>query len=204
MRSRASVYGSVGESVDIYSIMPPVNGAWKSTRDGFVSQLAAKRSEIDADLYLFALCKHLQTIYLDRRGIGCVFDADGIGRLPETVCRMLGLMVRELVRDVADCCYPDTSQESIKVTLRRRGTTYLCAVSRRCSGSCACARRGLRRVQQLASQLSDHYVVRSTPNRGITAILFDIDLVERSLPTPMYRAQRASLPAERLCTVVPD
>jgi two-component sensor histidine kinase len=197
MRTRASVHGSVGESVDISSIMPAMGGAWTSSRDdslGAIPRLAAKPSEIDADLYLFALCKHLQTICLDRRGIGFILDADGAGRLPETVCRMLGLMVCELVNDAAECTYPETAQENVRVTLRRRGTTCVCTISHRCAESRACARRGLERAQQLASQLSDRCVVRSMPDGRISAIRFDIDLVERcfAAPTWLYRTEDVS------------
>jgi hypothetical protein len=171
-----------------------------------ITQLAAKPSEIDAGLYLFALCKHLQTICLDRCGIDCILDADGAGGLPEAVCRMLGLMVCGLVTDAADCSYTKAAQETVRVTLRRRGTTYLCAVSRRCADSCTCAKPGLLRARHLASELGHSCMVRSIPDRGITAIMFDIDLIERCFAAPisLYRTKHAPQLAKRLCTVVPE
>jgi hypothetical protein len=209
MYRSASVHGLVEESVDISSIMPVAGGAWKSTRGGSlraIPQLAVKPSEIDAGLYLFALCKHLQTICLDRCGIDCILDADGAGGLPEAVCRMLGLMVCGLVTDAADCSYTKAAQETVRVTLRRRGTTYLCAVSRRCADSCTCAKPGLRRAQQLASELGNSFMVRSMPDRGITAIMFDIDLVEQCVAAPiwLYRTKHAPELAKRMSAVVPE
>jgi hypothetical protein len=198
MHSRASVHGST----DISSTMPAIEKVWTAATGASLDAVplfAAKPREIDAELYLFALCKQFQTVYLDPRGIGCVLDADGAGRLPETVCRLLGLMVRELVNDTAECAYPRPSQDTITVTLRRRGTTYLCAVSSQCGESCACERRGLRHAQQLASQLSDHCVIRAMPERGLTAIMFDLDLIEQRFVEPILfcRTQRTSPPGER-------
>jgi hypothetical protein len=209
MYSRTSVYGFVGESVAISSIMPVAGGAWKSTRGGSlraIPQLAVKPSEIDAGLYLFALCKHLQTIRLDRCGINCILDADGAGGLPEAVCRMLGLMVCGLVTDAADCSYTKAAQETVRVTLRRRGTTYLCAVSRRCAVSCTCAKPGLRRARQLASELGNSFMVRSMPDRGITAIMFDIDLAEQCFAAPicLHRTKHAPARAKRMSAAVPE
>jgi two-component sensor histidine kinase len=198
MHSRASVHGSTYTS----STMPAIGKVWTSSRAASlraVPQFAANPREIDAELYLFSLCKQFQTVYLHPRGIGCVLDADGTGRLPETVCRTLGLMVRELLNDAAECAYPKPSQDTVTVTLRRRGTTYLCAVSNPCGESCACKRHGLRRAQQLASQLSDRCVIRAMPDRGITAIMFDIDLSEQCFAEPISfcRTQRTPPPARK-------
>jgi hypothetical protein len=162
-----------------------------------VPQFAPRPREIDAELYLFALCKQFHMVYLDQRGIGCILDAEGTGRLPESVCRILGLMVRELVNDAAECAYP--SQNTVTVTLRRRGTTYLCAVSSPCGESCSCKKRGLRRAQQLASQLSDRCVIRAMPDRGITAIMFDIDSIEQCVAEPIWfcRTQMTPPPVKK-------
>ena len=176
--------------------------AW--SRDGSpraIEQLTAEPGEIDAELYLFALCGHLQMICLERLGIECILDSEGAGRLPKTVCRMLGLMVCELVNDAIGCRCPKTAHEAVKVTLRRRGTTCICTISRRCAASCACAKHGLRRARQLASELGDSCMVQAMPQRGITAIMFDIALVEQCFAAPTWpnRSQRH----ERLSSVVP-
>jgi len=118
-------------------------------------------------------------ISIDQRRIDCIFDADDVGRLPEAVCRALGSMVCELVNDDGECVCPEIAQEVVKVTLRRRGTTYLCTISRRCADSRICAAPRLRRARQIASGWSGRCLVRPMPERRITAIMFDVDLDER-------------------------
>jgi len=208
MRRSASVPASVNQ-VDILPVAPAADRAATWSGDGpprFIQQLAAESGEIDAELYLFALCRHLQMISLERLGIECILDSEGTGRLPKTVCRMLGLMVCELVNDASECRYPKTAREAVKVTLRRRGTTCICTISRRCAASCACAKHGLRRARQLASELGDSCMVQAMPQRGITAIMFDIALVEQcfAAPTRPNRTEEASQRDERLSAVVPD
>jgi hypothetical protein len=149
---------------------------------------------------MFALCNHLQTACLARRGIQCVLDADGAGPLPGAVCRMLGVMVCELVHDASACTYPRTARETVTVTLRRRGTTCLCTISCRClANTCACPQTGLRRALKLGAELGDRFLIRPIPERGITAIMFDIHSVEPSIPAALrrYRAAEASHWADR-------
>ena len=153
----------------------------------------AASQSIDASLYLFALCRHLQTIALDRRGIDCLSDAEGAGRLPEAACRMLGSMVCELAKDAGACSQPATARRTITVTLRRRGTICLCTVSGQGRmGSHEDAQPGLQRVRQLAAELRGGCMVRSMPDRGITAIMFDVLSIERSFPAPVSRHRAAA------------
>ena len=137
--------------------------------------------EIDACVYLLTLCRHLQVACLEPNGIECLFDADGAGSLPDTICRMLGFMVSELVADSVDGRPRAASGGTIAVTLRRRGTTCLCTIS--CRGSAIPGDRprpGLERVQSLAAKLGGSCMVRSMPDRGMIAIMFNARSVERT------------------------
>src|SRR5882672_8069594 len=123
---------STWRPVDISSIAPTAHGGLAPSANGSsraIPYAASEPREIDASLYLFALCRQLQTIYLARRGIDCLLDADGAGRLPEAACRMLGSMVCELVQDASTRSQPETARRTVSVTLRRRGTTCLCTIS---------------------------------------------------------------------------
>src|SRR5882724_9895421 len=66
-----------------------------------VRRAAPGAEGIDPRLYIFSLCKELETTCLDRRGIDCLIDVDA-GRLPEAICRMLGLIVCALVEDAIE------------------------------------------------------------------------------------------------------
>jgi hypothetical protein len=150
--------------------------------------VATEPAELDAGLFMLALCKQLQTTCLDRRGIDCVLDAAETGRLPEVVCRMLGLIVRELIADASECPQLETAPRTIKVTLGRRGTTCLCTIF--CQGLMdpfAGTQPGLQRVQQLAAEFHECCTVRPMPDRGIAAIMFDAHLVERCFPAALWR-----------------
>ncbi len=153
---------------------------------------------IDACLYMFALCNYLQTAYLTRRGVRYVLDADSVGKLPGPVCRMLGLMVCDLVHDASACARPQT--ETVTVTLRRRGTTFLCTISGPCLAKCTCPQTGLQRALRLGAELGDACIIRPLPERGLTAVMFDVHLVEPCIPAALsrYRAGEASGRAERL------
>jgi hypothetical protein len=149
---------------------------------------APKPTEIDARLYMFALCSHLQSIYLDRRGIRCLLDADTAGKLPEAVCRMLASMVGELLIDAGDCSQAETGRSPITVTLGRRETIGLCTISHECfADSRACVQPGLRRLLRIATEVNAACRVRWVLEPGIIAIMFDIDLVERCFPTAIWR-----------------
>lgn len=150
--------------------------------------MTADATEIDAGLYLFALCRHLQMTCLDRRGIDCRVDAKDAGRLPASVCRMLGLVVTELVQDASECSRPQTMRRTVTVTLHRRGATCLCTVA--CQGlkqACPDAPAGLQRVRHLAEELPGDCRVRPMPERGLVAVMFDARLVERDFPAAFWR-----------------
>lgn len=186
---------STWRPVDISSVAPTAHGGLAPSANGSsraIPYAAAEPREIDASLYLFALCKQLQAIYLARRSIDCLVDADGAGRLPEAACRMLGSMVCELVKDASARSQPETARRAVSVTLRRRGTTCLCTISGQGrTDSYECAQPGLQRVRQLAAELRGRCMVRSMPDRGTTAIMFDVHLVERCFPAAISRYRAA-------------
>jgi hypothetical protein len=168
-------------------------------RDSFahvIPGVARGFDEVDACLYIFGLCKELQTTHLDRRGIDCLIDGGNIGRLPEIVCRMLGLMVCELVRDASKSTI---APRTLTLTLRRRGDVCLCTISGEgVPVPYGDPQSGLRRVRQLAAELDGACMIRSMPERGTVAIMFDACLVEPRLPMTIwrYRAGAAGARAE--------
>lgn len=180
-------FGSSRRSTEVFSVTPAAAQSRGVSARAFPGVAAAPR-EIDAYLYMFALCRHLQATCLDRRGVDCLLDADGAGRLPETVCRMLGLMVCELVKDAGTWSPAETPRRMVGVTLRRRDTTCLCTITcRGLADRCASAQRGLERVQRFAAELGGSCMVRAMPERGLTAIMFDVLSVERQIPTAIRR-----------------
>lgn len=154
-------------------------------------RVEARSERVDAFLYIFGLCKQLQATCLDRRRIGCLIDGADLGRLPEAVCRMVGLMVCELVKDAS---LLTRAPRPLRVTLRRRGDICLCTVSSQSTADLhAESKPGLRRVRRLAADLDGACMVRSMPERGTVAIIFDARLIESSLPAAIsrYRADTA-------------
>src|SRR5258708_4157800 len=138
--TRRLIMGKKSSVTRNLAVMPPPIQRWTGVASG-------DGAEIEAGLYLFALCRHLQMTSLDRRGIDCRVDARDTGRFPASVCRMLGLVVSELVKDASA-----GSPKMITVTLRRRGTTCLCTVA--CQGlneSCAAATAALAALAALAA-----------------------------------------------------
>jgi len=155
---------------------------------------------IDACLYLFALCKYFQMTRLKEQRLDCRVDGEGVGKLPEAVCRLLGLMVCELIKAGGAAASPTTSRD-VAVTLRKRGATCLCVIAGATTptGRDLAASQGddpapqadpapgLQRVRQLAGELSADCLVRAMPERGLTAILLDIRSVDGRLPTAISR-----------------
>jgi two-component sensor histidine kinase len=182
---------------------PAARAPVAQSRDRFaraIPRVAGQSEEVDACLYIFALCKHLQTTCLDRGRIDCLIDGDGAGRLPETVCRMLGLMVCELVKDASE---RTIAPRTVTVTLRRRGAICLCTISGQgMAEPSADPRPGLRRVRQLAAELHGGCMIRSMPDRGTIAIMFDARLVEPRLPAAIWR-YRASAAVRRAVGYIP-
>jgi hypothetical protein len=146
--------------------------------------------QIDAGLFMFALCKHLQMIYLDPRGIDFRLAADEGGRLPPAACRMLGFMVSEIVKDASECREAGIPRPAVNVTLHRRGTTYLFTISKRgLETRPESAQPGLLRVLDLARELPGHCLVRSMPARGTIALMFDADAIEQGFPAAIWRSR---------------
>jgi hypothetical protein len=168
---RSSVDASLVAQPAGKAVAPSGARSWRT-----IPLVASEPREIDACLHMFALCKLLQMTCLDRVRVDYLADGERVGRLPDAVCRILGLMVCELVKDASG------RFRRIAVTLRRRGTTCLCTIS--CQDrreQYEDAQPGLQRVLQLATELRG-CMIRPMSDRGITAIMFDVHLVEQNLP----------------------
>jgi hypothetical protein len=156
---------------------------------GTAQDAAGEKREIDARLYLFTLCEELQAVCLDRRNIDCLLDAEGVGRLSDVVCHMLGLIVRELVECATARARPQTPANTVTVTLRRREATCLCTVS--CPGFAFPDRDvalGLERVQRFAAEFGGGWMVRCIPDRRLAAIMFDAHAAEHGAPAAIRRS----------------
>jgi two-component sensor histidine kinase len=153
---------------------------------------SARESAIDADLYVFALCRQLQMTCLDRRDIDCRVDVEDVGRLPTSACRLLGLVVTELVNGASECSSLETMRREIAVTVRRRGTTCLCTVA--CRGledACRDEQLGVQRAHHLAAEFDGGCTVQAMPERGLVAVMFDAASVERQFSGAIWRYRAA-------------
>lgn len=152
----------------------------------------AREPAIDANLYVFALCRQLQLTRLDRRHIDCRVDVDGVGQLPTSACRLLGLAVTELVSGASECSSLETAPREITVTVRRRGTTCLCTVAcRGLEGACRDEQLGVQRAHNLAAEFDGGCTVRAMPERELVAVMFDAASVERQFPGAIWRYRAA-------------
>jgi hypothetical protein len=121
---------------------------------------------------MFALCRQLQTLYLEPHGVDCLFDVDDVGSMPDTVCRLLGAIVCELVNDVTGAT-PEGGR--VAITVRRRATSCVCAVSH--AGPVdpwQDTRAGLGRVQHIARDIHAHCRAQRSAGARTVAVLFDI------------------------------
>lgn len=144
--------------------------------------------EIDARSYLFALCRCLEATCLDRHGIDCLFEADTAGKLPDFVCHTLGSIVCEIVEDIAESAPTQPSGETVTVTLRRHGTTCLCAVSHWGARDPGVQwQPGLQRVRKLALRLHGCCMARHLADRSLVAVMFDVQFGERRFPVEIWR-----------------
>ena len=157
---------------------------------------AWRSEEIDVFLHIFAICKQLQGMCLDRRGVDCLIDSADVGGLPESVCRMLGLMVCELVHDASALAI---APRILTVALRRRGDVCLCTISGQgVADPCAGVPPGLRRVCRLADALDGACLVRSMPERETIAVMFDARLVKSRLPAAIRWYREDAVPRRAL------
>ena len=149
---------------------------------------------IDAAVYLNAVCKLLNSTSIKFAGIQCVVDDQGIGMLSEAICRLLGLIVCQIL-SAAEHFSEKAMQSPIRISLRRRGTTVLCGIS---SPALAeprlCDAPGLRRVQQVAAGLEISCMLRLMPERELIAIMLDIEGVGSRIPgvVDAYRSVQAA------------
>lgn len=128
------------------------------------------RHTIDANLYLFALCRQLQIVCLDSRGIDCLVDVEDAGRLPEDACRLLGSIVSQVVAAASRSAPVEARPHRIAVTVRRHGTTCVCAIAfQGLADPCAAADR----LSHLPADLEHGLLVRILPEHGVVAVMFD-------------------------------
>ncbi len=166
--------------------------SWNSepVRPRGVRRPMSEPRDIDASLYVFALCRQLQMTVLDRRGIDCMVDVEGTGRLPTAACRFLGRVVTELVTGASGGEVLGTTPPAVVVSLRRRGATCLCTVG--CRGLQS---RYPDRLHRVAADLQGRCMVRAMPERDLVAVMFDIAAIGSTVSDELWR-RRAELVAQ--------
>lgn len=191
------------------AVAPHVHHRWSGpSGSGPYPRHAGRRSgrpmhgprDIDASLYVLALCRQLQMTVLDPRGIDCMIDVEGVGRLPISACRFLGRVVTALVTTAGASAKLGTSASAVIVSLRRRGTTCLCTVGCRGLGDlCAATSGSLARISQLAEGLKTRCAVRLMPEGNMVAVMFDAASADRAASETLWqeRADKASHLARR-------
>ena len=149
---------------------------------------------IDAAVYMNAVCKLLKATSLSLSGIQWAVDDQGIGMLPEAICRLLGLMVCQIIGAAA--YFPKKAMQSpIRISLRRRGSIVLCGISSPALAEPSlCDAPGLQRVQQVVAGLRIGCMLRLIPERGLLAIMLDIEGVGSRIPAVVaaYRSVQAA------------
>jgi two-component sensor histidine kinase len=110
----------------------------------------------DAARYLQQVCFSITKYRLDRLAIHMLFSADDL-RLEGERCWKLGLIVSELLTNVARHAQFDASQPELRVELRLAGNVVKCRVSDNGSAPEPTRRgRGLTIIGELVSSLNGH------------------------------------------------
>jgi len=112
-----------------------------------------RNAVIDATAYLQTLCRSMSRSKLDRAGIKLVLAADTVW-LESERCWRLGMIVYELVTNVARHAFFEGRDGEVRVELSRAGASARCEVSD--NGSSARAvrpRRGLKIIGELVKNL---------------------------------------------------
>lgn len=125
----------------------------------------------DASRYFFALCKRLDSGYLKRRGITCLFEVSG-GSLSGISCRTVGLMVAALVIDIAAHARLKSKNGVVTVTLRCLGAIWACSVSDSKVLAKSQSPHQPEVVRRLALRLDTQLIRQETGDGGTTAFIF--------------------------------
>jgi hypothetical protein len=154
---------------------------------------AREPRRLDAALYLNALCKLCLDAGHDGQKIAYMVEDDGGATLPEPVCRMLGMIVCELLGSISVYAPQTANALPIRIVLRRRGRAVLCAIFSdvvRRAGPCVPA--SLPRRGKFADMLGKSCALRRMPERGLIAVLLDVEKAGRHVGATIagYRAAR--------------
>jgi hypothetical protein len=156
------------------STIAPIH--WHDAEQTAMSAVVARHereSVADICAYLFQICKHYQTEYLDRQGITCRFDvADG--SLPLWQCKILGHIVRTLMSAICAGRRAPRRNGTITVALRHRARVWILAIEDRgvrLPGHALVDRElGLRR--SFAQSLNAVWRLRPTESGSLATLLF--------------------------------
>ena len=152
-------------------------------------------TRLSAGLHLKTVCRLFQIASADSVAADCVVDDDGVPLQSEAVCRVLGLVVGELISNAKSCVPVATLPQPISIVLRQRGAVLLCVFeSDWLTESGSCVPSGLPCTERMVLALGSSCVVRLMPDRALTAILLDTEVAEQRIPAAVaaYRAARAT------------
>ena len=153
---------------------------------------------IDAGIYLNAICKLMQSAAPAYAEIQCVVEDYDTAMLSESICRLLGLVLCELIR--AASAATKGSQVQIRVALRRRGAIAFCGMStHQLAEASFCAKPGLLCIEHMSAGLGNSGLVRVIREQSLIGIMLDTDSAERSIPAAIsaYRFARESYRSAR-------
>jgi hypothetical protein len=138
-------------------------------------------TRIDAAVYLNAVFSFLSSTSLQSAGLECVVDDQSVGLLPEAICRLLSLMTCQTISAAA--YFPAKAiQSPIRISLRRRGTIVLCAISNPALAELSLYDApGLQRLKRAAAGLQTSCMLRLMPERALIAIVLDTEGLESDI-----------------------
>ena len=171
-----------------------VDGIHSGSRNDELGIRLNEPTRIDAGVYLNVVCNLLNSTSLKFAGLECVVDDQGVGLLPEAICRLLRLMACQTISAAAH--FPAKAiQSPIRISLRRRGTIVLCAISSPALAKPSlCDAPSLQRLQRAGAGLQTSCMLRLMPERALIAIMLDIEEVGSHIPEAVgpYRPVQAA------------
>jgi two-component sensor histidine kinase len=149
----------------------------------------------DAARYLQQLCFSITKYRLDRLAIRVLFSADDL-RLEGERCWKLGLIVSELLTNVARHAQFDARDPELRVELMLAGNVVKCRVSDNGSAPEPVRRgRGLAIIGELASSLGGRVHTSCAADGSSFLLTFPLTEAERRAPgaTPVIRLKRRKM-----------
>src|SRR5271168_5394575 len=154
----------------------------------------------DAARYLQQLCFSVTKYRLDRLAIRAVFSADDL-RLEGERCWKLGLIVSELLTNVARHAQFDAGHPELRVELMLAGNVVKCRVSDNGSAPKPIRRgRGLAIIGELAGSLGGHVHTSRAAEESYFLVIFPLTEAEQRAAGAAHvvKLKRRKMPAHAI------